>query len=140
MPKVERKVEIKAPQKKVFDILDDTLSLPKWNIVVNEITEVEPNKHFAKTNVGDTTSIRTETVEPKIITTKQEGSLMNSLGYILTPKGNNTEALIWAEFDNPDDEMVLGSAGQVFLKSLKSYAEYLENGGDPEKYNKKDHF
>jgi len=140
MPRVERTTKIKAPQKKIFDILDDTLNLPKWNIVVNEITEIEPDKHFAKTNVGDTTSIRTETVAPAKITTSQEGSLMTSLGYVLTPKGDDTEALIWAEFDNPDDEMVLGSAGKVFLKSLKSYAEYLEEGGDPEKYNKKDYF
>jgi len=140
MPRVERTTKIKAPQKKIFDILDDTLNLPKWNIVVNEITEIEPDKHFAKTNVGDTTSIRTETVASAKITTSQEGSLMTSLGYVLTPKGDDTEALIWAEFDNPDDEMVLGSAGKVFLKSLKSYAEYLEEGGDPEKYNKKDYF
>jgi hypothetical protein len=140
MPRVERIIEIKAPRKRVFDILDDTLNMPKWNIVVNEISEVKPGTYFAKTNVGDTTAIRTETVEPEKISTDQEGSLMTSMGYVLTPKGDGTEAMIWAEFDNPDDEMVLGSAGLVFLKSLKAYAEYLEQGKNPDEYNKKDYF
>jgi hypothetical protein len=105
--------------------------------VVNEIEEVGPNKHFAKTNVGDVTSTRTETVKNEKISVSQENSPMTAMGYILKPKGDAVEATIWAEFELADQEAVLGIAGEIFLKSLKKYSEYLEAGGDPATFQKK---
>lgn len=137
MPKVVRKTEVNASAKRIFDILDDTDSLPKWNLVVNEIEELEPGKHFAKTNVGDITSIRTETVPNEKMTVKQEGSPMTTMGYIMSPKGDVTEVTIWGEYENPDHEGMLGVAGDIFLKSLKKYAEFLEAGGNPDEFKKK---
>ncbi|MHA1192965.1 MAG: SRPBCC family protein [Promethearchaeota archaeon] len=137
IPKIETNLEIEAPREKIFAILDDTDQLPRWNLAVNEIKEVKAGTHFAKTTVGDTTSTRLETIAPERISTKQEGSMMTSLGYILKPLGTKTDARIWAEYDNPDHEKILLSAGKVFLKSLKKYAEYLEQGGNPEDFKKK---
>lgn len=137
MPRLERKLIINTPAEIIFNILDDTLNYPRWNIVVNEIEEIGPDKHFAKTNVGDITSTRIETVKNQKISTKQEGSPMTSMGYILKPQGDATETTIWAEFELEDQEPVLGMAGEIFLKSLKKFAEYLKAGGKPEQFNKK---
>ena len=111
--------------------------MPTWNLVVNEVKELAPGKYFLKTNVGEVTSTRIEAVPNEKISAKQENSLMTSLGYILTPKDDIVQAVLWAEYDNADDEMMLGIAGEVFLKSLKKYAEHLEAGGKPEEFQKK---
>jgi hypothetical protein len=137
MPRLERKLEINASTETIYGILDDTVNYPRWNIVINEMQELEPGKHFAKTNVGDVTSTRTETVVNEKISTKQEGSPMTAMGYVLKPKGDAIEATIWAEFELEDQEAVLGIAGEIFLKSLKKYAEYLEAGGNPAEFEKK---
>ena len=34
MARVEREIEIGAPQKKIFDILDNTLESVRWNLPV----------------------------------------------------------------------------------------------------------
>lgn len=137
MPRIERKVDVKASQKRIFEILDDEAQLPKWNIVVNEITQIEPGKWDAKTTVGPTIATRTETVPNEKISSKQEGGPITALGYILKPKGDVVEATIWAEFEDASQESILGMAGEVFLNSLKKYAEYLEAGGNPDEYKKK---
>ncbi|MHA1359733.1 MAG: hypothetical protein ACTSRC_16590 [Candidatus Helarchaeota archaeon] len=98
MPRLERKLEIKAKAETIFKILDDTMNYPRWNIVINEMSEIAPGKHFAKTNVGDVTSTRTETVVNKRISTSQEGSPMTAMGYILRPNGEVVEVTIWADF------------------------------------------
>ncbi|MHA1380125.1 MAG: hypothetical protein ACTSRG_17265 [Candidatus Helarchaeota archaeon] len=137
MAKMERKTNIKSTVEKVFKILDTPMDMPKWNLVVKEIEEIEPGKYFVKSTVGDLTAIRTETIPNERITEKQEGSILKELGYILKPKGDVVEATIWGKFDDPSQEPILGIAGEVFLKSLKKYAEYLESGGNPNEYKKK---
>ncbi len=137
MPRVEKKVDIKAPQEKIFKIIDDDRDYARWNIVVNKVTELGPGNYFFKTNVGDVTSTRIETNPPESLSATQEGSPMTSLGYVLKPKGDVVEATIWAEFDDPGQEPILGIAGEMLVKSLKKYAEYLEAGGNPDEFNKK---
>ncbi|MFW9896045.1 MAG: SRPBCC family protein [Candidatus Thorarchaeota archaeon] len=137
MPRVEKTVEISAPQEKIFKIIDEDRDYARWNIVVNEVTELGPGNYFFKTNVGDVTSTRVETNPPTSLSATQEGSPMTSLGYILKPKGDIVEASIWAEFDDASQEPVLGIAGEMLLKSLKNYAEYLEAGGNPKEFDKK---
>ncbi|KKN62053.1 hypothetical protein LCGC14_0515480 [marine sediment metagenome] len=137
MPRVERKVDISAPQEKIFKIIDEDRDYARWNIVVNEVTELGPGNYFFKTNVGDVTSTRIETNPPESLYATQEGSPMTSLGYILKPKGDVVEGTIWAEFDDAGQEKMLGIAGEMLLNSLKKYAEYLEAGGNPEDFNKK---
>ena len=62
---------------------------------------------------------------------------MTSLGYVLKPKGDVVEATIWAEFDDASQEGLLGIAGEMLVKSLKKYAEYLKDGGNPTEFSKK---
>ncbi|MHA2281688.1 MAG: SRPBCC family protein [Promethearchaeota archaeon] len=137
MPRVEKTVDISAPQEKIFKIIDEDRDYARWNIVVNEVTELGPGNYFFKTNVGDVTSTRIETNPPDSLSATQEGSPMTSLGYVLKPKGDVVETTIWAEFDDPGQEPMLGIAGEMLVKSLKKYAEYLEAGGNPDEYNKK---
>ena len=137
MPKVERTIDIAASQERIFEIIDDDDNYAKWNIVVNEVTKLGEGNYFFKTNVGDITSNRIETVPPESLTATQEGSPMKSIGYVLKPKGNIMEAMIWSEFDDPNQEPILGIAAEMLLKSLKKYAEYLESGGNPDEFKKK---
>ncbi|MHA2127500.1 MAG: SRPBCC family protein [Promethearchaeota archaeon] len=137
MPRVERTVDISASQDRIFKIVDDDADYARWNIVVNEVTVLGPGHNFFKSNVGDITSTRIETNPPESLSATQEGSPMTSLGYVLKPKGDAVEATIWAEFDDANQEKILGIAGEMLLKSLKKYAEYLEAGGNPEEFSKK---
>ncbi len=82
-------------------------------------------------------SSRIEKKPPESLSATQEGSPMTSLGYVLKPKGDIVEATIWSEFDDANQEPVLGIAAEMLLKSLKKYAEYLESGGNLEEFNKK---
>ncbi|MFX1354754.1 MAG: SRPBCC domain-containing protein [Promethearchaeota archaeon] len=137
MPRAERKIEINAPPEKVYSILEDSLSYPIWNIVVNEIKEIGPNKYFSKTNIGDITSTIKERVPNKNISSTQEGSPMTAYGNVLEQKGDGTIVTLWAEFEKEENEKMLLKAGEIYLESLKRYAEYLEEGGDPSNYDKK---
>jgi hypothetical protein len=113
------------------------MNYPKWNIVVNEITEEGPGKYFSKTNVGDVHSTRVETIPNEKIYATMEGSPITGLGYLLNPKGDTVEVTLWAEFEDASQEVVLGIAGDVFIECVKKYAEYIEAGGNPDEYNKK---
>ena len=137
LPRAEREIDINASVSKVFDILDDAKSAVKWNLAVNEVAEFEPGKYSVKSNVGDFISIRTETLENEKISMKIEEGIFNAMGYILSPKGDLTNVLIWGEFDDEKKEKILVKAAELLLKSLKSYVEYLEEGGDPDEYDKK---
>ena len=137
MVRIERKIEIKASQKSVYDILADTMGAIKWNITAKEITEISEGKYAMKSTVGDFTTIRTEVVENERLSSKIEGGIFNALGYILSPKGDTVEVTLWGEFDDPENEKILLKAGEILLKSLKKYVEYIEEGGDPEKFDKK---
>ena len=136
MPLTELKMELDSPVEKIYEILSNTLDLPRWNIVVAECTELEPKKHFLKTNVGDVTNIEIENVPCEKMTSVQEGSIIQKIGYIFEPKGESTIVTLWAEFELEDQRNVMEIAGDLFLKSLKVYANYLKDGGDPESYKK----
>lgn len=137
MPKVEKTIDIAASQEKIFEIVENDDDYARWNIVVNEVTKLGEGNYFFKTNVGDLTSTRVETVPPERVSATQEGSPMTSIGYVLKPKGEVVEATIWSEFDDPNQEPILGIAEEMLLKSLKKYAEYLESGGNRDEFNKK---
>lgn len=137
MPRVDRKIEISASQKRIFDILDDAMLGPKWNLALNELTEISENIYAAKSTVGDFTSIRTETVEPEKISMRIEDGIFNSMGYILNPKGDMVEATIWGEFDDEKNEKILVRSADILLKGLKNFAEFIEEGGNPDDFDKK---
>ena len=136
MPIAERKIEIQSPVEKVYEILNDYLALPRWNIVVTECTQLESKKYFLKTNVGDITNIEVENIPFEKITSIQEGSPMQKIGYIFEPKGDTTVVTMWAEFELEDQRQIMEMAADLFLKSLKVYDDYLNAGGNPEEYKK----
>ena len=124
MPRAETKIEINAPPERIYGILEDSLGYPIWNIVVNEIEEIGPDKYFSKTNIGDITSTVSERVPNERISSTQEGSPMTAYGSVLVPKGSLTEVTLWAEFDKEENEKMLVKAGEIYLNSLKKYSPY----------------
>ncbi len=137
MPKLEKSIELKAKVENVYSVLRDYMGLPRWNIVVNEITEVEKDKYLLKTTVGDMFNIQYEDVPNKKMSSTQENSPMEKIGYIFESKGDTTVVTLWSEFELEDQRSVLDIAADLFLKSLKVYVDYLESGGDPKQYVKK---
>jgi hypothetical protein len=137
MPSIEVKIELDSPVEKIYEILNDYLTLPRWNIVVSESTQLEPKKYFLKTNVGDVTNTEIENIPNEKMSSIQEGSPMQKMGYIFKPISSSaTEVTLWAEFELEDQRDVMEMAGDLFLKSLKVYSNYLKDGGNPEEYKK----
>ncbi|MFX0043730.1 MAG: SRPBCC family protein [Candidatus Hodarchaeota archaeon] len=137
MAKIERKVEINSSPKKIYDILNDETLEEKWNITVKKLTTIEPDKYSVKTTVGDIISTVIVRDENKEISMEIEGGPFSKMGYVLTPKGDSAKVMLWAEFENPEQESILGMAGDMLLESLKKYVDFLEDGGNPAEYNKK---
>jgi hypothetical protein len=137
LARVEREIEINAPQKSIFDILDDNTIAARWNLPVNEITEISEGKYAVKSTIGDFTSIRTETIESERLSMRIEGGIFTSMGYILSSKGDMVEVKLWGEFEDEKNEKILVRAGETLLKCLKNFSEFIEEGGDPEDFNKK---
>ena len=136
MPKLEIKIELKAPVEKIYGILNDYMGLPIWNIVVREVEQLEPKKYFIKSNVGDIMNIEIENIPNERMTSIQEGSPMEKIGYIFKPLGDKTEVILWTEFELENQRSVLEIAGDLFLKSLKVYVDHIMAGGKPEEYKK----
>ena len=136
MPRIEKKHILNAPVEKVYEILNDYGSLPIWNIVVNEVTEMEPKKYFLKTNVGDITNTEIENIPLKKMTSTQEGSPMEKIGYIFEPKEEKTEVTIWTEFELENQKSVLDIAADLFMKSLVVFVDFIMKGGTTEDYKK----
>lgn len=137
MAKLERKIEINTTPNKIYGILNDDSLETIWNITVNESTEIGTDKYSLKTTVGDMTSTITERLQDERISYAMEGGPFSKMGYILTPKGDGSEATIWAEFEDEKQEKILAIAGEMLLESLKKFAEYRETSGAIEEYNKK---
>ena len=131
-------MDIEAPPKTIYDILmkDELESI--WNLTVHENINIGEKKWSVKSTVGDLTSTRIEEVENKRITFDIDGSIFKKLGYIMTVKGNITEVCGWGEFDDEKNRSILEKAGDILLRSLKRFAVFIEDGGTPEDYNKKE--
>ena len=137
LPRAERNIDINAPVSKVFEILSDTKNSNRWNLATSEIIELEPGKFSVKSNVGDITLINIESVKNEKISHKIEGGIFNGMGYLLEPKEDMTNVVIWGDFDDEKNEKILVKAAEVLLKSLKRFVEYIEEGGDPDSFDKK---
>ena len=137
MPKVERKIEINAQPNKIYDCLTDISLIPKWNSTVKEITQTGPNKGFIKSTGGDYTFTNIERKENEIFTNTAKSEHFTSFGYVLNPKGDLTEVSAWIDYKIVEHEEILGRGILFILNDLKKFAEYLEDGGDPDEYDKK---
>ena len=137
MRKLDKKMLINAPVGKVYDVLNDFMNLPRWNITVNGISEVEPDKYLINSTVGDITNTVIENIPNEKMTSTQEDSPMLQIGYIFEPKGDDVEVTMWTEFELEDQRSILDIAADLFLKSLKVYIAYIDSGGEPEQYKKR---
>jgi len=134
----EKKIEIKSSPKRIYDILIDADIITKWNIGVDEITNKEEGKeYFLKSSIGDILIVDWEEVENERITWHMKNSAMNSIGYILEPKGDIVETTLWVDSD--DEKLAKGyeKVGELTLKALKNFVEFLEEGGNPKDFDKK---
>ena len=138
MARVEIKSDVKASAKTIYDILMNDDLEAKWNLTVNENINIGPNKWDVKSTIGDLTSTRVEAKENERITFDIEGSIFKRMGYILKSKGDTTKAVCWGEFEDIKNKKLLESAGGILLEGLKRFAEFIEEGGDPERFNKKE--
>ena len=130
-------MDIKASAETIFKIIDDDDNYAKWNLVVKSVEKLGEGKYKFESTVGDVYSTRVETVPNEKLSAKQEGSPITALGYILNPKGDVVETTLWSEFEQADQEMVLGIAADMFIECLRKYAEYIEAGGNPDEFNKR---
>lgn len=137
MPTTQVSKEINAPVERLYQIMKERKKNPIWNITVNEVNIISDKKASYKTTVGDLTLQLIEDVKNEKIAYDVEGNpLMTKMIYSFKPKGDKSEATLTGEFPSEDQEKILLTAADVLLESLKKYAEYLEEGGDPSSYEK----
>jgi len=137
LTRIERKIEIKTSPKKIYDILNNDELETVWNIIVSESTTIATDKYSIKSTVGDFFSTITERLENERISFSMEGSAFSKMGYIMSPKGDGSEVTIWAEIEDEKQEKMLLKAAEILLEGLKKFADFMEEGGNPDKYSKK---
>ena len=136
MPKIERKIEINAPSKNVWESLHNMELFPKWNISIKEITELEPDKYSVKSTFGDYTSTIIERIENKKIVSKIEHPEFTGYGFFLNEKENITELSYWVDYPQITREKIQARSIEILLKDLKNFVEFLEDGGDPDEFDR----
>ncbi len=136
--RIEENIKIDSSPKRIYDILIDGENTPKWNIALDEVIEKEEGEKFLlKSTIGDILIIDTDRVENKQVTWHMEKSDMSSIGYIVEPKGDRTEVKLWTEFENKKLIKGYEKTAELVLNSLKKYVDFIEEGGDPEDFDKK---
>ncbi|MFX1391865.1 MAG: SRPBCC family protein [Promethearchaeota archaeon] len=137
MPKLERSIEINAPSSRVREVLTDPELIPKWNITVKEISNLEPNKGTVKSNVGDFTFKVMDQVENNKIIVEVDHPEFSGYGYILNDKEDLTELSYWVDYKQITREKIQARSLNILLNEIKNFTEFLEDGGDPEEYTRK---
>ena len=135
--RIERKIEIKTSPKKIYDILNNDDLETVWNIIVNESTTIATDKYSIKSTVGDFISTITERLENEKISYSMEGSAFSKMGYIVSPKGDGSEVTIWGEIVDEKQEKMLVKAAEILLEGLRKFADFMEEGGNPDEFDKK---
>lgn len=137
MPKIEKKIDIESTPEKIFKIITDRIITAKWNPAVESVIEIKDNKLQLDTDIGGITVIKSETEKNKNVTWYTENSEMSSIGYTITPKKENVAKVsFWTEFVDKKQSKLFKETIDKVLVGLKNYAEYLEDGGDPDLYKK----
>jgi hypothetical protein len=138
MARVEIETDINASAKAIYNILinGDDYEV-KWNLTVNGLESIGPKKWNVKSTLGDLISTRVEEVENERVSLDIEESIFTKMGYILEQKGDICHVVGWGEFEDEKNKKILTSAGALLLESLKRFAEFMEEGGDPEDFDKK---
>ena len=136
MPRIERKIEVESSPESIFNIVMDTDIISRWNPAVDD-AEVSTDNILLKTNLGSLNVINTESIENESLVIQIEGGNINSIGYSLTPKKDKTEVRLWSEFNDKKYTKTYKNVGDLVLRGLKRYSEFIEEGGNPEDFDKK---
>ncbi|UCC18237.1 MAG: hypothetical protein JSV62_08965 [Promethearchaeota archaeon] len=137
MTKVLAKIEINAPPNKIYKALTDLSLNPKWNPTVQEIIEIEPDKRSVKSKTGDYSFTVIDRSENEKFICKAESEDFNSFGYSLKAKGDITEVSSWIDYKIVEHEKILQRGIKYILGGLKGFVEFLEDGGDPDEFDRK---
>ncbi|MFX1380194.1 MAG: SRPBCC family protein [Promethearchaeota archaeon] len=137
MTKVMAKIEINAPPNKIYNILTDLSLSSKWDPATLEIKETGPNMRAVKTQNEDYTFTIIEKKENKGFTCKAVSENFNSFGYSLKARGDITEVSSWIDYKIVKHEKILQRGIKYILRGLKSFVEFMEDGGDPDEFDKK---
>ena len=135
--RLEKKIEIKSSVSKIYEVVRDEDVVSLWNPSVDSVSQPAEDKFLLKTSIGDLNIVSWETVENERATWTLDMSNINQIGYILNPKGDLVEVTLWLDFDNKKHKKGYVKVGELVLKGLKRYVEFLEEGGDPKEYDKK---
>ena len=136
--RVEKKIEINASPSSLFEIVSDGNIAPRWNPALSDVIEKEEvGKFLLKSDIGDILIVDSESIENELVTWHMENSDMDSIGYIVEPKGDLTEVTLWTEFENKKLRKGYEKVADLVLKGLKNYVDFIEEGGDPEDFDKK---
>lgn len=137
MPKIEKKIDIESTPEKVFKIITNRFMTAIWNPAVESVLEIEDNKLQLDTDIGGIIVVKSELEENKNVTWYTENSELNLIGYNIIPKKEGeVKVSIWTEFDDKKQSKLFKETLDKVLVGLKNYAEYLEEGGDPNFYRK----
>ncbi len=135
--RIEKKIEINQTPESLYEIVADGEKAIRWNPTLNDVIEKEEGKEYLlKSKVGDILIVGTESVENEHITWHMKNSDMDAIGYIVEPKGDMTEVTIWTEFENKKLRKGYEKVADLVLKGLKNYVDFVEEGGDPEDFDK----
>ncbi|MFX1436750.1 MAG: hypothetical protein ACFFAA_05995 [Promethearchaeota archaeon] len=127
--RLEKMIDINSTAKRIYDIVIDGEIITKWNIGVDDIQSKEEGKNFLlKTSVGDILIDNWEQKENEFVTWNMKDSDMNSIGYILNPKGDIVQTTLWVDFENKKLKKSFEKAGDLTLKSLKNFIDFIEEG------------
>ncbi len=136
LPKLERKIKIESTPENIYKVVSDGLNTPKWNPSVTAVIPIEEGKFQLDTDLGGIIINKTQNDENKSTIWYTEKSDMNSIGYILSPKADQTEVTIWTEFEDKKLSKLYKKTADTILDGLKKYVDYIEKGGDPSIYKK----
>jgi hypothetical protein len=125
---------------RIYGILIDGVNAPKWNPTVREVLKEQDGNYLLKTYVGDVLIIgnKTEMIENECVVWHMKDSDMDSIGYKVALRGDLVEVSVFVEFENAKLSKIFERAQKNLLNGLKRYVEYLEEGGVPEKYDKRE--
>ena len=137
MPKVETNIEINAPSKKIWEILENLALDSKWNITIKEVTELGSDKYSVKSTTGDYIATITDRIENERVSFEVDHPDFNGYGYISKEKGDMTELSYWVDYKIVEHEKILKRGLKIIINGLKNFVEYLEDGGDPDEYDAK---
>lgn len=135
--RIEIKTKINSSAKKIYGIVIDGENTPNWNLIVDEFSEIEGGKSLLKTKERNITIVNSEFIENRSVILEIEEKEINSIGYLIEQEFKEVIVTFWIDFDNEKQAIGFNKFGVIILRSLKNYIDFLEEGGDPKDFIKK---